>query len=530
MQRRTLMKSVGAGLAASVAGPALVRAQSASTLRFTPQQDLVTLDPVTTTAYISRNHGYMVFDTLYGMDGAFQATPQMVDGHRIDDDGKRWDLTLREGLRWHDGEKVTARDCVASIRRWARRDPFGATLMETTDELSAPDDGTIRFRLKRPFPLLPVALGKASVPVCAMMPERLANTDPFAQVPELIGSGPFRFKADERVPGSLNVYTKFEGYVPRKDGVLAWTSGPKVVHFDRVEWRSMPDASTATSALLAREQDWQEYAYHDQLSLLRRARNVQVRVLDPTGFVAMMRVNHLQPPFDNPEIRRALWGAVNQADYMHALVGPNEPSLYHVPLGFFAPGTPMASEAGLDPLQGPRHYDRVREALRSAGYRGETVLLMVPSNSTSLMAQGAVAEDMLKRVGMNVEVYAVEFNAMLQRRNRKGPVAEGGWSAFMTNWSGTDWLNPAGHIALRGNGEAGYAGWATMPRIEQLREAWFRAPDEAAQKQICRDIQVEAMREVPFYPLGQYMQPTAYLSSLTGVLDGFATFWNVRRA
>jgi peptide/nickel transport system substrate-binding protein len=170
MKRRSLIRATGAGLAAAMAGPALARAQSVTTLRFTPQQDLVTLDPVTTTAYVSRNHGYMVFDTLYGMDGNYQATPQMVDGHTIEDDGKLWTLTLREGLRFHDGEPVLARDCVASIRRWARRDPFGSTLLEATEELSAPTDRTIRFRLKQPFPLLPIALGKASVPVCAMMP------------------------------------------------------------------------------------------------------------------------------------------------------------------------------------------------------------------------------------------------------------------------------------------------------------------------------------------------------------------------
>src|SRR4051794_25126996 len=303
MHRRSLL-ATGAGLAASLAAPAAVRAQSATTLRFTPQQDLVTLDPVTTTAYISRNHGYMVFDTLYGMDAGFQPTPQMVDGHGVDDGGRRWTLTLRDGLLFHAGERVLARDCVASIRRWAKRDPFGASLMEATEELSAPDDRTIRFRLKRPFPLLPLALGKASVPVCAMMPERLANTDPFRQVPEMIGSGPFRFKADERVAGSLTTYTKFERYVPRRDGAVTWTAGPKVVHFDRVEWRIMPDPSTATSALVAGEQDWQEYAYHDQLSLLRRARGVTVKVLDRTGFVAMVRQNHTQPPFDNPGVRR----------------------------------------------------------------------------------------------------------------------------------------------------------------------------------------------------------------------------------
>ena len=526
MNRRTLIKAAGSGLVL----PSLARAQSATTLRFTPQQDVVTLDPVTTTAYATRNHGYMVFDTLYGMDGAFRPTPQMVDGHVVENDSRLWNLTLREGLRFHDGERVLARDCVASLRRWAKRDPLGGLLMEATDELSAPDDRTIRFRLKRPFPLLPFALGKASVPVCAMMPERLANTDPFRQVTELVGSGPFRFKADERVPGSLSVYTRFEGYVPRPGGTPTWTSGPKVVHFDRVEWRVMPDPSTATSALIVGEADWQEYAYHDQLALMRRNRNIRVEVKDPTGFVGMMQVNHLQAPFDNPAIRRALWGAIDQEGTMQALVGAGETGLHSLPLGFFCNGTPMASEEGLAPLRGPRDMGKVRAALRDAGYRGEPVLLMIPSSSSGSSVMGAVAADSLKQAGMNVEVYSVEFNAMLQRRNRRGPVADGGWSAFITNWAGMDWLNPAVHIALRGAGEAGYAGWASLPRLEALRAAWFEAPDEAAQRAICREIQAEAMAGVPYYPLGQYLQPTAWRAGLTGVLDGFATFWNVRRA
>ncbi|MBI0432264.1 ABC transporter substrate-binding protein [Roseomonas sp. KE0001] len=527
MKRRSLLQGVGAG-ATALALPARLRAASATTLRFTPQQDLVTLDPILTTGYITRNHAYMVFDTLYGMDGNYRATPQMVDGHRIEEDGRRWDLTLRDGLFWHDGEPVLARDCVASLQRWGKRDVFGASLMAVVDELSAPDDKTIRFRLKKPFPLLPIALGKASVPVCAMMPERLARTDPFKPVPEIIGSGPFRFKADERVAGSLNVYTKFEKYVPRRDGALSWTSGPKVVHYDRVEWRSIPDSGTATAALLSGEQDWQEYAYHDQLPLLKRARNVTTRVLDPTGFVTMLRLNHLHPPFDNPEIRRALWGAFSQSDCMQAIVGVDDPALFHVPLGFFCPGTPMGSEAGLDVLKGPREIEKARQAIRDAGYKGEKVVIMAGNNTAAGMALGSVAVDVLTRVGMNVEIYAVEFNAMLQRRNRRDRPEDGGWSGFVTTWSGTDWLNPAVHMALRADGS--YAGWSVDERINGLRDAWFDAPDEAAQAAICRDIQLQAMRSVPYVPLGQYMQPTAYRNGITGVLDGFATFWNVRPA
>ena len=171
-----------AASAAALAAPGIARAQSSRLLKFIPQSDLAVLDPVWTAAYVTRNHGMMVFDTLYGMDGAYQIQPQMADGHRVEDDGKTWLITLRDGLAWHDGEKVLARDCVASIRRWGARDSFGQTLMAVTDALDAPDDRTIRFRLKRPFPLLTAALGKPGSNICAMMPERLANTDPFKQV------------------------------------------------------------------------------------------------------------------------------------------------------------------------------------------------------------------------------------------------------------------------------------------------------------------------------------------------------------
>ncbi len=207
--------------AAALALPAVGRAQPSQVLRFIPQADLAVLDPIWTTAYVTRNHGYLVFDTLYGQagpEGSFAASPQMVAGHSVEDDGKTWRLVLRDGLRFHDGEPVLARDCVASIRRWGARDGLGQTLLGRTDELAAPDDKTIRFRLKRPFAVLPDALGKAGSNMCAIMPERLAATDPFKQVTEMVGSGPFRFKADERVQGARFVYERFTGYKPREWG------------------------------------------------------------------------------------------------------------------------------------------------------------------------------------------------------------------------------------------------------------------------------------------------------------------------
>jgi peptide/nickel transport system substrate-binding protein len=281
MRRRSFL----AATAASLALPAAVRAQTATTLRFIPQIDLAYLDPLWTPAYVSRNHGYLVFDTLYGQDGAFNISPQMLEGHVIENDGRLWKLTLRDGLLWHDGERVLARDCVASIRRWTKRDAFGDALITATDELSAPDDRTIQFRLKKPFPLLPTALGKSPSLMCAMMPERLASTDPFKQITEVVGSGPYRFVANERISGACNVYQRFDKYQPRGSGTPDWTAGPKVTHFERVEWTTIPGAATKAAALQNNEQDWWENPTSELLPLLGKDPHINVRVLDPNGGV-----------------------------------------------------------------------------------------------------------------------------------------------------------------------------------------------------------------------------------------------------
>ena len=526
LNRRTLL-AASAGLAL----PSIVRAQGATTLKFIPQIDLAFLDPHWTTANVTRGHGYMVFDTLYGQDGTFTSSPQMLQGHVVENDGKLWRLTLRDGLMWHDGERVLARDCVASIKRWAARDAFGGALMAATAELTAPDDKTIQFTLHKPFPLLPAALGKPTTPNPVMMPERLANTDPFKQVTEMVGSGPYRFVAGERVPGARNVYQKFDKYLPRQGGTPDWTAGPKVAYFDRVEWTTMPDDGTKAGAMQSGEQDWWENPTADLLPLLARQRGLTVATTNPTGSVNMMRPNHLQPPFDNPRVLQALLYAVDQQACMEAIVGSN-PAMYATPHGVFCPKTPMASDAGLAPLEGKRDYAKAKEMLKAAGYAGEKVTMLVATDYAQFKAIADVVADSMGQAGMNVDYVATDWGTMLQRRNNRGPASQGGWSCFFTGWEGEDHLNPSNHYAMRGNGNdaAAWPGWCVSPKLEDLRNAWFDAPDEAAQKQVCMDLQRQAMLDVPSLPVGQFQTPTVYNKRIKGVLNGFATFWNVRPA
>jgi peptide/nickel transport system substrate-binding protein len=360
-----------------------------------------------------------------------------------------------------------------------------------------------------------------------MMPERLANQDPFKPLTEVVGSGPYRFVADERIQGSRNVYARFERYKPREDGEADWTAGPKIVHYDRVVWTTMPDAGTAAAAVQTGEQDWQETTPHDLLPVLERARGVTTRVLDPRGFTCMLKVNHLQPPFDNPAIRRALLGAIDQGAFMSAVAG-TDPSYQTCPIGFFTPETPLASDVGLDVFRAPRDLAKVRDALKAAGYAGEKVVLLVPANSLAQKPLGDVAFDLLQQAGMNVEYAAIDFGTVLQRQQKKEPIEQGGWSAGVANWQGIDWLNPAGNAYLRG--DAGVPGWYKSDKMGELRGQWLAAPTLAEQQRVCREIQKLSFEEVPYYPVGQYKQPTVYRSSITGIMNGTAVFWNVRPA
>lgn len=525
--RRHLLAAIAA--TTTLSAPAIpVHGATARTLRFVPQADLAVLDPLFTTAYVVRNHALMIYDTLYGLDASLKPSPQMVEQHLVENEGRRWTFRLREGLLFHDGEPVRARDCVASIRRWSQRDPLGQLLAARTDDIAATDDRSFVIRLSRRFAPMLDALGKLASPICAIMPERLALTEPSRVVAEVVGSGPFRFRGDQWVAGSRAVYERFAGYLPREGGTPEWTAGPKVVHFDRVEWHTIPDPSTAAAALLRGEVDWVERPDFDLLPVLRRSRDLMIETTPELGSISICRLNHLHPPFDNPAIRRAVLSAVNQADFMNAVAG-TEPGSWQDGVGIWPPGTALASDAGMEAIRAPRDIAGAREAIRQAGYRGERVVSLASTDFPAGKAAGEVGAALFRRLGLNLDHVATDWAAVVQRRASREPVERGGWSCFYTGFATLDLLHPGIHQLVRGSGERAWFGWPSIPRMEALADAWLDAADLAAQRVIAAEMQRLAFAEVPYLPLGQYFLPTAYRRSLTGVLRGPPLFWNVRR-
>ncbi len=523
MRRRVLLQSSAAALAA----PSVARGQRANILRFVPQSDVTVLDPHVSTTYVTRNHALMIFDTLYGFGADYKTTPQMAAGHVVEDDGKRWTITLRDGLIFHDGEKVLARDCVASIKRWWQRDALGTALRDYTEDLSAKDDRTLVFRLKKPFPLLDVVLGKSSTPVPMMMPERLAKQEISKQVVEMVGSGPYRWKADERVVGARAVYERNTAYVPRSSGTAGWIAGPKVAHFDRVEWVVVPDESTAASALRTGEVDWWEWASADLLDMLRKSNGVVVEIKEPTGMIGHLRMNHLHPPFNDPAVRRAVQAAVKQEDYVQAIVG-TDPAMGRGGVGLFTPGTALASDVDMHVYNAPRDPAKIRRMVKDSGYSGEKVVLIGATDVPFRRAMAEVTLGMLREAGFNAELQTLDWGAMGQRRENKGPIDKGGWNIAPANTGGIDLINPSGH-AYRTNGEKAWFGWPTSDTLEAMRYEWIDAPELAAQKRVAERMQRRWFEEVPMLQTGQWMQPTAHRADIVDLLPGPAVFWNVRR-
>jgi peptide/nickel transport system substrate-binding protein len=416
---------------------------------------------------------------------------------------------------------------IVSLARWAKRDAFGSRLAALAEEMAALDDRRFAIRLKRPFAHMRAALGKPGSLAPFIMPARIAARDPFQPFGpgEVIGSGPFRFRADELVPGARVVYERFEGYVPREEPP-SFLAGGKRARISRVEWTIIPDPATAAAALRSGEVHWWERVTPDLLPALRREAAVAVEIPDPLGFISTLRVNHLQPPFDNPALRRALLPAVNQADFMQAVMGTDR-SLWRTGVGVFTPGTPLASEAGLEAMR--FDLERARRAVAASGYRGEPVVVLVATDVPAIAALSAVGIDMLRKIGLVVEEQAMDWGSVVRRLGSREPPSRGGWSAYFSNWAGLDHIDPAGHLVLRGNGAQGFVGWPDSPELERLRDAWFEAPDLASQQAIARAMQERAMIDVPYVPLGQFFQPMAYRRSLRGVAQpgGIPRFWNV---
>jgi peptide/nickel transport system substrate-binding protein len=527
MRRRDILTSAASAAIIGGSGPGRpsIARPAMSTLRFVPYVNLTSLDPVWTVTGATLAYGYMVYDMLYGIDDRFEPRPQMCAGHEVSSDGLTWTFTLRDGLLFHDNEKVRAIDCVASLARWSVRDPFGQQIAALTEEVKPLDDRRFRIRLKRPFPQMLFALGARA---CFIMPERVAKASAMEQIKESIGSGPYRFLAKEWVSGASAAWEKFDEYVPRPEPPSN-LSGGKLVNFERVEWVVQPDSATAAAALRTGEVDWLEMPLIDLVPMLRTAGGITVKPVNPWGQLCVLAFNHLWPPFDNPKLLRALLPAVDQKAFIQAVVG-EQAEFGHYPAGYFTEGTPMATRAGLEVLSGPRDIPLAKKLVAESGYKGEPILLMSPTDFPMHGQLGQMTRGLFQELGLNVDFVEMDFGSEVVRRQNTSPPAKGGWNCAPQTWTVLNASNPGNSQALRSNGNAGTFGWATDETLEALRQQWFDAADLMEQRAICEQIQRRAFETIPQLPLGRVFAPGAFRDNVIGIVQApYPVFWGAKK-
>ena len=520
-------RAFAAGAAALVLAVApQADADNKKLLRFVQNGNLTILDPIWTTAYVTRDHGYMVYDTLFSTDENNQVKPQMVDKYDVSADKLTWTFTLRDGLEWHDGKPVTAEDCVVSIKRWAVRDSMGQKLMEFVAELTPVDAKTFTLKLKEPYGLVLDSLGKLSSNVPFMMPKAIASTDPFKQIDSQVGSGPFIYVNAESKPGEKHVYIKNPKYKPRTEPASGLAGG-KVVKVDRVEFIDMPDPTQQVNALIAGEIDMIEQVPHDLIPLLKGDKAVQTVNWNPLGQQFVIRFNHLTKPFDNPKIRLAALYAMRQEDYLKATVG--EQQYYKVCTAAFPCGTPNGVEIQGDLLTKP-NFEKAKALLKEAGYDGSPVVLMQSTTLPVLTNMAPVTKSLLEQAGFKVDMQSMDWQTVVTRRTKKDPADKGGWSAFHTYAIAADILNPISAQWMVADPAKAWFGWPSDPELEKMRDAYARETDPVKGKALALAVQNRMLETAQYGWLGIWYGPGASRANVTGWLKApVVVHWNIEK-
>jgi peptide/nickel transport system substrate-binding protein len=493
---------------------------------FVPQAMPASLDPIATPSFATRTAAMAVFETLYGTDAHLNPMPQMVEQHTMEEDGKVWTFQLRPGLLFHDGTRVTARDCVASLRRWMRKDRTGHVLGSRMDVIEALDDLRLTLKLAHPQTLVPLMLTKGQLSPPVIMPERFADTSVDTPVPQIIGSGPFRVPSLAWRAGEDLDLVRFEQYQPRAEA-SSFTGGGRTVLVDRVLWRAADDPVRALRDGLA---DWVEWLPPAAPPGLLSGSGCVVGAADQVGYYAMLRLNTQRGPMANQRIRQAVLAGVDPGAVMDAVFHADG-GRFVVPIGLFAAGSEFATVVASDRIGGRQSARAIKALLKTAGYNGEPVVLLNPADDIIHTALTAALIDELTEIGLSIEERKLDRRAFEAWRHR-GPSPDGNdWSAFCDSVPAGDHYDPLAISA--GPPPAGglWPGWPDDAAAGRLRDAWIDTPDPKAKRVAAAKLQDQVFATAAFVPLGQWVPNSAWRTTLTGQQAGsFPVFWDVARS
>jgi len=492
-------------------------------LKIVPHANLTILDPMWTSIYVTRNHGYLIYDTLFSLDINGIPQPQMIKDFKVSDDKLHWSFVLRDDLKWHDGKPVTSEDCIASLKRWSVNSGQGQELFKNIISIKNIDDKSFIIDLQRPYKNVLQSLATISPYVPFMMPKRVADTDPKKQITDYTGSGPFIFKKDLFLPGKKSIYIKNYNYVPRIEP-SSYAAGNKEAKVDEIDWISYETQSEAIDALAKGEVDYLESPDPKLLEKIRGNSNIIITTTINEGFVGILRFNSNSSPFNNLAVRRAISSVIDPVIYMTNAFGIEKN--WHICQDNY----PCNFDSSREKKTFQIDEKRISEAKRiifESGYKNEPIILLdaidmpVVSSLTDTTAQN------LRRVGFNVVIKKTNWSDMALSRIIQGKNSNNSWDIFHTFWASSDMQDPES-IIFSTDKNNGWFGWPSNPAVEAMREIYPFIKDKKDETDLLVKIKEITKYESNYIPVGQFVLPVAYRKNVRGIIPASAQFyWSV---
>ncbi|GLR45886.1 peptide ABC transporter substrate-binding protein [Mesorhizobium amorphae] len=488
--------------------------------------DLTVYDPILSTADITSMHGLAIYDTLFALDSKRMPQPQMVANWKVSEDKKTYAFELRDGLGFHDGTPVTAADCVSSIRRWGHVDAGGKLIMERASDIAKTGEKTFTIALKEPLGILLDSLVEGLY--LPIMRKKDADRSATEQVTSNIGSGPFKFNEALAKPGASFTYDRNENYVPRKEAPDGFAGG-KVVKVDRAVWQVISDQQTSLAALQVGETDFVWSPPADLYPVIDSDPNLELHVLSKQGTTNCLRMNFLQPPFDNVKARQAMLHLIDQEAFLRVMYP--DPRFTQTVTSIFGNNPLYSNDENTGWYKKGGDPERAKQLFQEAGYGGEKLLIFQTTDWPEASNASQLLADTLRKIGVNAELAPMSFGEFTTRRKNKGPVENGGWNIFISDYSG---YNPVNTPFLLANGEQGWWGWPKNDEYEALRAKWADVETLEDRQALARKMQGKWWDFVGGVLLGRVVTPTAHRKVLTGLLEvsgghGFP-MWNMQKA
>jgi peptide/nickel transport system substrate-binding protein len=489
--------------------PAAGQAQAGGAIRVATDAEPNTFDWTSSTATATRLVAWHVFEGLFAIDQAYTVRPLLAAGYTVSPDGLRYTIKLRQGIKFHNGQPMTADDVVASLARWGKLSGGGEETFKFITALRAVDPSTVEITLSAPFGPLITNLGDPKQSA-VIMPKAIAERAGVQPLTELVGTGPYIFKKWTR--GQEIVLARNPAYVSRTENWGGLT-GRKVAYADEIDFYPVTDPQVRLSGVSTGQYDFALELPQDLYPKVKSNRSLTADIVKVFSWPGVV-FNKARGPFTDARLRLAVLYAMKDSDLMAAAAGPQ--AFWHLDPGLFFPEQhDVYSTAGSD-VYNHQNLDRARELMREAGYKGEKIVLMSTKDYTWMYNMAQVLTPELQAVGFNVDSQVYDWATLLSRRAKPDL-----FDAFITGFSPS--IDPTGIIFF---GQK-WPGWYKSAALDKLLAEWSRTPVTAgaARTKIMDQIQTLFYTEVPVAKVGNEFGLEVYNNVH---LHGYTSYFDVR--